>query len=157
MKAACDLTSSPVERSKAHRLGAMMLETQIALALLGIGLAGLSPFVVMQLRQLKTLESRLVASTYTYKSVGMASHTVTSNKSYYLVPWNNPWTRKLTMRCQLQVPTDGTTTPSSSDTVKAIPSPTCVTLYQPPGQPQPFLLNYDANGNPTATVTVQVQ
>jgi hypothetical protein len=47
-----------------------MLETQIALAMLGIGLAGLCPFVVMQLRQLTKLESRLVAYTYTYNSVG---------------------------------------------------------------------------------------
>ena len=45
-----------------------MLEVQIAFALLGIGLAGLCPFVVMQLRQLEQASNRrLKASTYIYQ------------------------------------------------------------------------------------------
>ena len=147
MRAACDLTSSPVDRSNSHRRGAMMLETQIALAMLGIGLAGLCPFVVMQLRQLTKLESRLVASTYTYNSVGMPSRTVQANKKYYLVPWNNPWTRKLTARAQLL-----TTSSNSGDPGVTTPINTHVTLTGP------FVPTYDASGNVTAvTVTVQVQ
>ncbi|MGO9600634.1 MAG: hypothetical protein ACLP7Q_21860 [Isosphaeraceae bacterium] len=147
MRAACDLTSSPVDRLKSRRRGAMMLETQIALVVLGIGLAGLCPFVVMQLRQLTKLESRLVAYTYTYNSVGMASRTAQSNQSYYLVPWNNPWTRKLTARAQLL-----TTSSNPGDPGVTTPSVTHITLTGP------FAPTYDANGNVTAvTVTVQVQ
>ena len=59
-----------------------MLEVQIAFALLGIGLAGLCPFVVMQLRQLGKLESRFKASTYTYNSVGMAPRTVVAEPNH---------------------------------------------------------------------------
>ena len=147
MRAACDLTSSLVDRLKSGRRGAIMLETQIALAILGIGLAGLCPFVVMQLRQLRKLESRLVASTYTYNSIGMAKRTVQSNQSYYLVPWNNPWTRKLTARAQLL-----TTSSNSGDPGVTTPPATHVTLTGP------FVPTYDASGIVTAvTVTVQVQ
>ena len=67
-----------------------MLEIQIAFALLGIGLAGLCPFVVTQLRQLGKLESRFKASTYTYNSVGMAPRTVVSNQTYYWFPGTTP-------------------------------------------------------------------
>lgn len=147
MRAACDLTSSRVDRSRSHRRGAMMLETQIALTVLGIGLAGLCPFVVMQLRQLRKLESRLVASSYTYNSIGMASRTVQSNQKYYLVPWNNPWTRKLTARAQLLK-----TSSNPGDPGTTTPKNTHVTLTGP------FVPTSDASGNVTAvTVTVEVQ
>lgn len=144
MRAACDLTSSPVDRSMPCRRGAIMLEAQIALALLGIGLAGLCPFVVMQLRQLTKLESRLVAYTYTYNSVRMASRTARSNQSYYLVPWNNPWTRKLTARAQLL-----TTSSNPGDPGVTTPTVTHV-KFTGPFPPTP-----GADGN--VTVTVQVQ
>ena len=103
-----------------------MLEIQMAFALLGIGLAGLCPFVVMQLRQLGKLESRLKASAYTYNSVGMAARTVLSNQTYYVVPWNNPWTRKLTTRAQVL-----TTASNPGDPAVATPPATHVTLTQP--------------------------
>jgi hypothetical protein len=120
-----------------------MLEVQIAFALLGIGLAGLCPFVVMQLRQLSSIESRLKASTYVFQNVGMASRTVPPNPNqvYYLVPWNNPWARKLTTRAQLL-------TAGSIPTIAA-PSVTNVTLPQ-------VSLTLE-NGNVTAvTAVVQV-
>ena len=147
MRAACDLTCSPVDRPKSRRRGALLLETQIALAVLGIGLAGLCPFVVMQLRQLTKLESRLEASTYTYNSVGMASRTAQLNQKYYLVPWNNPWTRKLTTRAQLL-----TTNSNPGDPGVTTLTVTHVTLTGP------FVPTYDASGNVAAvTVVVQVQ
>ena len=90
MKVARDSFSASGLRSGCWRRGSWMLEIQIAFVLLGIGLAGLCPFVVMQLRQLRVLESRFTASTYVYNSVGMATRTVQSNQMYFLVPWNNP-------------------------------------------------------------------
>ena len=113
-----------------------MLEVQIAFALLGIGLAGLCPFVVMQLRQLSNLEARLKASAYTYNSVGMATRTVLSNQTYYLVPWNNPWTRKLSTRAQVL-----TAARNPGDPAVSTPPTTHVTLTQP------VSLSRDAGGN----------
>ncbi len=125
-------------RSGCWQRGSLLLEGQIALALLGIGLAGLCPLVVMQLRQLVKLESRLKASTYVYQNVGTASQTVQSNQIYYLVPWNNPWARKLTARAQLL-----TASSNSSDPTIATPSVTHVTL------PQVLILTRDGNGTVT--------
>ena len=122
-----------------------MLEVQIAFALLGIGLAGLCPFVVMQLRQLGNLESRLKASSYTYNSVGMASRTVVSNQTYYLVPWNNPWTRKLTTRAQVL-----TAAANPGDPNVTTPPATHVTLTQP------VTLTRDPGGNVIGATCVVV-
>ena len=126
-----------------------MLEVQIAFVVLGIGLAGLCPFVVMQLRQLTTLESRLIASTYVYHSVGMAAGTVQSNQVYYLVPWNNPWAQKLTTRAQLLTTSSNPNDPTiTSQPAAGFPH---VTL------PQAVSLTLDGNGNVTAvTAVVQV-
>jgi hypothetical protein len=128
--------------------GSLLLEAQIAFALLGIALAGLCPLVVMQLRQLVKLESRLQASTYVYHNVGMAPSTVQSNQFYYLVPWNNPWARKLTTRAQL-LPAD-TNGSNPSDPTIPTPSATHVTL------PQMLVLTRDENGTVT-TVQAVVQ
>ena len=126
-----------------------MLEVQIAFVLLGIGLAGLCPFVVMQLRQLRLLESRLTASTYIYHSVGMTTRTVQSNQIYYLVPWNNPWAQKLTTRAQLLTTPSNTRDPTvTSQPAAGFPHVT---------QPQAVSLTLDGNGNVTAvTAVVQV-
>jgi Tfp pilus assembly protein PilV len=126
-----------------------MLEVQIAFVLLGIGLAGLCPFVVMQLRQLRSLESRLMASTYVYHSVGMATRTVQSNQIYYLVPWNNPWAQKLTTRAQL-LPTPSNTSDPTVTSQPAVGFPHVT-------QPQTVSLTLDGNGNVTVvTAVVQV-
>ena len=114
MKVASDSFLTSVLRSGRRRRGSSLLEVQIAFAVLGIGLAGLCPFVAMQLRQLVNLESRFMATSYTFNSVGGGSVTqkpwplptyYTTYKAsnrlappgspyyYYLVPWNNPWRR----------------------------------------------------------------
>ncbi len=126
-----------------------MLEVQIAFVVLGISLAGLCPFVVMQLRQLRKLESRLTASTYVYHSVGMAARTVQSNQVYYLVPWNNPWGQKLTTRAQLLATTSNTNDPTITNQPAA--------GFPHVALPQAVSLTLDGNGNVTAlTAVVQV-
>lgn len=82
----------------------------MAFALLGIGLASLAPFVVMQLRQIRALENRLQgqvqrydATTGTfatmqqvpYGSASGLSGTGPMGQTYYLVPWGKTWARKL--------------------------------------------------------------
>ncbi len=131
------------------RRGSWMLEVQIAFVVLGIALAGLCPFVVMQLRQLRTLESRLTASTYVFHSVGMAPRTVQANQVYYLVPWNNPWGQKLTTRAQfLTTPSNPNDPTITSRPASGFPH---VTL------PQPVSPTLDGNGNVTAlTAVVQI-
>ncbi len=143
--------SSPTSGFKVdyQRRGSWMLEVQIAFVLLGIGLAGLCPFVVMQLRQLRNLESRLTAYTYTYHSVGMPARTVQSNQIYYLVPWNNPWAQKLTTRAQMLQTSSNTNDPTIT-TQPAVGFPH-VAL------PQAISLTLDGNGNVTGVAaTVQV-
>jgi hypothetical protein len=62
----------------AVRHGFSFLELQVALLLLAIALAGLGPLVVMQSRQLRSLESRFDDQT-----------------TYYLEPSEDDWARKL--------------------------------------------------------------
>ncbi len=71
----------------------------MAFAILGIGLAGLCPFVVMRLRQIRQLEQGLQGQVINSR-VGEAMWTSLGTdrrqgQTYYLVPWQNPWTRKL--------------------------------------------------------------
>jgi len=182
MKVARDSFLTSGLRSDRWRRGSWLLEVQIAFVMLGIGLAGLCPFVAMQLRQLVNLESRFMATSYTFKSVGGGSHTESpwplptyyttpsysaSNRPappgppyfyYYLVPWNNPWAQKLTTRAQLLTAPSNTNDPTvTSHPAKGFPH---VTLLQAPppntsavGQ---VSLTLDVNGNVTA-VQVQVQ
>jgi hypothetical protein len=78
------------------RYGYTLLEVQVAFAVLGIGLAGLCPSVVMQLRQVRQLELRLQGQVVqTSPGTGVA-HTMLQGKTYYIVPWTNVWTQKLT-------------------------------------------------------------
>jgi len=78
-----------------------MLEVQIAFALLGIGLAGLCPMVVMQLRQLTKIESRLKSYSHVYNGIGMSQRTEALGQEYYLVPRLGLWPRKLTARARV--------------------------------------------------------
>ena len=156
MKVARDSFLTSGLRSDRWRRGSWLLEVQIAFVMLGIGLAGLCPFVAMQLRQLVNLESRFMATSYTFKSVGGGSHTESpwplptyyttpsysaSNRPappgppyfyYYLVPWNNPWAQKLTTRAQLLT--------TGSNPLSTIPSPTHVSLLKAasPSPPKHF-------------------
>jgi prepilin-type N-terminal cleavage/methylation domain-containing protein len=71
------LQKSRFEKSS-RRGGFSMLEMQVAMVLFGIALTGLGPLAVMQSRQLTKLQARFSSQT-----------------TYYLVPSNDLWTRKL--------------------------------------------------------------
>lgn len=84
-----------------RRRGNTLLEVQVAFAILGIGLAGLCQLVVIQLRQVRLLEKRLQGQVVqTNTSTGTSTTTLTGN-TYYLVPWQNPLTRKLSGAAQI--------------------------------------------------------
>ena len=72
MKVARDSFLTSGLRFGRWRRGSSLLEVQMAFAILGIGLAGLCPLVVMQLKQLVNLESRFMATSYTFHRIGMA-------------------------------------------------------------------------------------
>jgi hypothetical protein len=92
---------SPGGRAARRRRGYTLLEVQVAFALLGIGLAGLCPLVVMQLRQVRVLEKRLQGQVVEYSwSVG-TSQTMLTAQTYYLIPWQNPLARKLSGAAQV--------------------------------------------------------
>jgi type II secretory pathway pseudopilin PulG len=78
------------------RRGYSLLEVQVAFAILGIGLAGLCPLVVMQLRQVRQLELRLQGNVVETNPVTGTSQTMLQGTSYYIVPWTNTWAQKLT-------------------------------------------------------------
>jgi len=171
MKVARDSFLTSGLRFGCRRRGSWLLEVQIAFALLGIGLAGLCPFVVMQLKQLLNLESRFMATSYTFQRIGAVSYTaqgwpppsyyttpsyIASSRPapqrpyyYYLVPWNNPWAQKLTTRAQLLTTSSNTSDPAvTSQPATGFPHVT---------QPQAVSLTLDGNGNVTAvTAVVQV-
>ena len=81
----------------ANRPGFSFLELEVALALLGIGLSGLLPLVVMQSKQLKRIESRFDDQT-----------------SYYLAHSTNAWARKLGVPATIQTEDPGTVTAESA-------------------------------------------
>ncbi len=94
------------------RRGFMLFEVQVAFVLLGIGLAGLCPLVVMQLRQVREIEKRMqgnviATSRITGQSQPMVFMTDTSPPAvlptpyYYIVPWKNPWAQKLAGSAQI--------------------------------------------------------
>ena len=172
MKVARDSFLTSGLRFGRWRRGSWLLEVQIAFVMLGIGLAGLCPFVIMQLKQLVNLESRFMATSYTFQRIGAVSYTangwpppsyyttpsfIASSQPapqppsyyYYLVPWNNPWAQKLTTRAQLLTAPSNTSDPTVTNQPAAgFPHVT---------QPQAVSLTLDVNGNVTAvTAVVQV-
>ena len=84
-----------VPATRHGRRGYSLLEVQVAFAILGIGLAGLCPLVVMQLRQVRQLELRLQGQVVQTSFVTGQSQTMLQGNTYYLVPWTNPWAQKL--------------------------------------------------------------
>jgi type II secretory pathway pseudopilin PulG len=102
-----------------------MIEIQVAFAILGIGLAGLCPFVVMQIRQVRVLERRLQGQVTRLNRVTGESQTMLEAKTYYLMPWQNPWTRKLAGSGQIL----------DSDTSPCDPGPLPVRSPSPPQFP----------------------
>jgi hypothetical protein len=107
------------------RRASTLLEVQIAFAVLGVGLAGLCPFVVMQYRQLRLLEQRFEADAYEFKNLGRPIETRTFGRAYYLVPWKNPWARKLTARAGVSSTNDN---PLDAGQADAVPSSVHVKL-----------------------------
>jgi hypothetical protein len=73
------------------RRGYSFLELQVAFVLLGIALAGLTPLVVMQSRQLRMLEARFDPQT-----------------TYYLVPSTDAWAGKLGAPATIETADPGT-------------------------------------------------
>jgi hypothetical protein len=99
----------------------MLLEVQVAFVLLGIGLAGLCPLVVVQLRQVRLLELRLRGQMMETSRITGVSQTmvivtggvILPTPTYYIVPWQNPWARKLGGSAQV--------VPSTAGEVSVIP------------------------------------
>jgi type II secretory pathway pseudopilin PulG len=77
------------------RPGYTLLEVQVAFAVLGIGLAGLCPLVVMQLRQVRQLELRLEGQVVQKSFLTGQNQTMLPGINYYIVPWTNPLAQKL--------------------------------------------------------------
>lgn len=80
-----------------RRAGFTFLEVQVAFILLGIGLAGLGPLVVMQVRLSKKIENGFNPQT-AYFRTGTTS---------YLVPAADPWERKLGVSATILAATPG--------------------------------------------------
>jgi hypothetical protein len=86
-------TAAPGPRA---RRGYALLEVQVAFAVFGIGLAGLCPMVVAQIRLLHQLELRLEAQVVGTSLITGQSQTLMQGSTYYILPWSNPWAQKLT-------------------------------------------------------------
>ncbi len=84
-----------VARPWKGRGGYTLLEVQVAFTVLGIGLAGLCPLVVMQLRQVRQLELRLQGSVVQTSFLTGQTQTMLQGNTYYIVPWTNPIAQKL--------------------------------------------------------------
>jgi type II secretory pathway pseudopilin PulG len=110
--------TSARSRRRHSRGGYSMLEVQVAFAILGIGLAGLCPLVVMQLRQVRQLELRLEGQVVQTSFLTRQSQTMLEGNLYYIVPWTNPWTQKLAGSGQIL------TSPSNSCDPGSLPLPT---------------------------------
>jgi hypothetical protein len=97
------------------RRGYVLFDVQMAFVVLGIGLAGLCPLVVMQLRQVRMLEMRLRGQVIeTSRVTGVSRAMVITSGGvtlptpiYYIVPWKNPWAQKLAGSAQILPSTTG--------------------------------------------------
>jgi type II secretory pathway pseudopilin PulG len=88
-------SNTPFPHSPRSRGGYTLLEVQVAFAILGIGLAGLCPLVVMQLRQVRQLELRLQGQVVQTSFLTGQTQTMLQGSTYYIVPWTNPLAQKL--------------------------------------------------------------
>jgi len=96
------------------RRGFTMLEVEISFVLLGIGLAGLAPLVMMQLRQVRKLELRFQGQVFKggVQMLPNPDHNLPA-RTYLLVPWTDQWARKLSARGQVQEFVDPAQPPTS--------------------------------------------
>ncbi len=86
---------------------------QVAFAILGIGLAGLCPLVVMQLRQVRQLELRLQGEVVQTSFLTGQTQTMLQGNIYYIVPWTNPIAQKLAASGQILTTTTNPCDPGS--------------------------------------------
>jgi hypothetical protein len=119
-----------------------LLEVQVAFVLLGLGMMGLCRLVVMQLRQVRRLELRLQAQVDNTRS----GQTMLDGQEHFIVPWKNPWTRKLAGSGQVLG-----TNPSACDPgLLTVPSPA------PSAYPVTVVELDAASGSQTVTAYVDV-
>jgi type II secretory pathway pseudopilin PulG len=129
------------------RRGYSLLEVQVGFAMLGIGLAGLCPLVVMQLRQVRVLEQRLQGQVVHNSWTGGTSTTMLTAQTYYLVPWQNPMTQKLAGAAQVV---------AGSSTIPCDPGP-LIPLSSAPLSSSVNVIELDATpGSQTVTAYVDV-
>jgi len=79
---------------KRPQRGFSLLELQIGFVVLGIGLVGLGPLVITQVKQLRALDSQL-----------------SEKSTYYFVPSSDPWMRKLGAAATTTATAPGAATP----------------------------------------------
>ncbi len=121
------------------RRGYTLLEIQIAFAVLGIGLAGLCPFVVMQIRQVRQLELRLQGQVVLNNPTTGTSQTMLQGVPYYIVPWTNVWAQKLAGSGQILTTATNACDPGNlplSDSSATILSGNDRFARRAPGQPK---------------------
>jgi hypothetical protein len=97
-----------------RRTGYTFLEVSVAFTLLGVGLAGLCPLVVMQVRLSKKIEQGFNPQTAYFKP----------GTTFYLVPSADAWERKLgvaaTVASSGSSGSGGSSSPSPSYVVKVV-------------------------------------
>jgi hypothetical protein len=76
--------------------------------------------VVVQLRQVRVLERRLQGRVVQTQWSSGTSQTMLTAGTYYLVPWQNPWTRKLAGSAQI---VDGSASIPCDPGPPTLPSP----------------------------------
>ncbi|WP_165220475.1 hypothetical protein [Aquisphaera insulae] len=111
------------EATRRSRRASLLLEMEIAFAVLGVMLAGLCPYVITQIRQARYLEREQPLTSanssvyhaikpYSITSVTMRKNpfvedgglqTATAGPLFYyqITPWTNRWTRKLAGRARI--------------------------------------------------------
>ena len=87
------------------RAGYTIAEALVAFVLLGIGLTGICPLVVMQLRM----------SSKIGKGLDPASASFGAGQTWLIVPASDPWVRKLGVAASIQAQTD--TLPSTGNAI----------------------------------------
>jgi type II secretory pathway pseudopilin PulG len=128
------------------RRGTSLLEVQIAFALLGVALAGLAPLVVMQLRQVRQLELRLQGEVVQTRTASGMCQMILPGQNYFVVPWRNPWARKLTGSGQIL----------TSQTSPCDPGPLPLPTPAPTAFPVTIVELNAAPGSQNLTATVDV-
>jgi hypothetical protein len=93
-------------RRRSERWGYTLLEVQVAFILLGIGLAGVGPLVVLQVR----LSGKMVQQGFNPQTGYFRPGT-----TYYLVPSSDAWERKLGVAATVQATAPGASGATSPD------------------------------------------